>query len=67
MQLTEALEPKQQTAELILPTKHALNGIKAFLEYVSIEQRFPAAFDKLPASGIGIDIRQIAFRFRRQS
>src|ERR1700682_3929197 len=60
MQLTEALEAKQQTAELILPTRHALNGIKAFLEYVSIEQRFPAAFGKFPASRIGIDIRHHA-------
>jgi hypothetical protein len=42
MQLTEALEPQQQAAELILPAKHALDGIKAFFEYVSIEQQFPA-------------------------
>jgi len=42
--------------ELILPAKHALNGIEAFLEYVSIEQRLPATFGEFPASGIGIDI-----------
>jgi len=54
--MTEALEPKQQAAELILPTKHALNGIEAFLEYLSTEQRFPAALGGFPASGISIDI-----------
>jgi hypothetical protein len=32
MQLTEAFEPEQQAAELILPTKHALDGVDAFLE-----------------------------------
>jgi hypothetical protein len=42
--------------ELIFPTKHALNGIEAFLEYVSIEQRFPAPLGRFPASGIGMDI-----------
>src|SRR3984893_8137129 len=56
MQLTEPLEPEQQAAELILPTKHALNCIEAFLEYCSIEQWFPATFDEFPASGIGIDV-----------
>ena len=56
MQLTEALEPEQQAAELILPTKHALDGVEAFLEYVSTEQRSPTAFGRFPASRIGIDI-----------
>ena len=58
MQLvTDALEPEQQAAaELILPIKYALDGIEGFLEYVSIEQRFPATLGKLPASGIGIDV-----------
>src|SRR3982074_1111446 len=54
--MTEAFKAKQQAAELILPTQHALNGIEAFLEYVSIEQWFPATFGEFPASGIGIDI-----------
>src|ERR1700681_3726274 len=56
MQLTEPLESEQQAAELILPTKHALNGIEAFLEYVGVEQWFPATFGEFPASGIGIDV-----------
>src|ERR1700728_3979497 len=53
---TEALEPEQQATELILPAKHALNGIETFLEYVGIEKRLPATFGEFPASGIGIDI-----------
>src|SRR5271166_635138 len=56
MKLAETLESEKQAAELILPTKHALDGIEAFLEYVSIEQRLPATFGEFPASGIGIDI-----------
>jgi hypothetical protein len=54
--MTETLEPQEQSAELVLPTKHALNGIETFLEYVSTEKRFPAALGGFPASGIGIDI-----------
>src|SRR3979490_1506170 len=54
--MTEAFKAKQQAAELILPTKHALNGIEAFLEYCSTEQWLPAAFGELSASGIGVDV-----------
>src|ERR1700728_1187365 len=57
---TEALEPEQQATELILPAKHALNGIETFLEYVGIEKRLPATFGEFPASGIGIDIEHHA-------
>ena len=56
MQPAEAFEPEQQAAELILPAKHALNGIEAFLEYVSIERRLPAKFGEFPPPGIGIDV-----------
>ena len=72
MQLTEALEPEQQAAELILPTKHALDGVEAFLEYVSTEHGFrPRLADFLPlelALILGTMPRlKIAFRFCRQS
>src|ERR1700760_541631 len=56
MSLTEALKPQQQAAKLIFPTKHTLNGVEAFLEDVSIEQRFPAPLHGFPAPGIGIDV-----------
>ena len=44
----------------MLPAKHALNGIKAFFEYVGIEQRSAATLGGFPASGIGIDVGQHA-------
>jgi hypothetical protein len=37
MQLVETFEPEQQAAEFILPTEHPLNGIKPFLEDLSVE------------------------------
>jgi hypothetical protein len=37
MQPDETFEPEQQAAEFILPTEHALNGIKPFLEDFSVE------------------------------
>jgi len=42
MQLTYALKPKQQATELILPAKHALDGIEPLFEYGSIEERLAA-------------------------
>jgi hypothetical protein len=56
MQLAETFEPEQQAAEFILPTEHALNGIKPFLEDLSVELWLAAAFSRFPASGIGVDV-----------
>jgi hypothetical protein len=60
MQLAEAFESKQQATELILPTKHTLDGMEAFVEYVSIEDRLAATFGGFPAPGIGIYVRNHA-------
>src|ERR1035441_7023808 len=56
MQLAEAFEPEQQAAEFILPAEHALNGVKPFLEDLSVEKWLAAAFRGFPASGIGVDV-----------
>jgi hypothetical protein len=66
------LEPVQQAAELILPAKHALNGIEAFLEYVSIEQRLPPRLVDFPPPGLALILGtmprlKIAFRFGPRS
>jgi hypothetical protein len=56
MQLAETFEPEQQAAEFILPTKHPLNGIKPFLEDLSVEEWLAAAFGGSPRPGIGVDV-----------
>src|ERR1700759_3185299 len=56
MQLAEAFEPEQQAAEFILPAEHALDGVKPFLEDLSVEKWPTAAVSGFPTSGIGVDV-----------
>ena len=48
MQLAETFKPEQQAAEFVLPTKHALNGVKPFLEDLRVEKWLAAAFGGSP-------------------
>jgi hypothetical protein len=45
VQLTEAIEAKQQSAELVFPSEHSFNRLKSFLKYRRIEQ--PGQFNAL--------------------
>ena len=37
MDLTETIKPKQETPELVFPSKHPLDRLKSFLKYCRIE------------------------------
>ena len=72
MQLAEAFEPEQQSAEFILPGEHALDGVKPFLEDLSVEKWLAAALTDFLPLELGlmfgtIPRLKIAFRLRRQS
>lgn len=72
MQLTYALKPKEQAAKLILPAKHALDGIKTLFENGGIEERLAASLGRFPTPRIGVNVGviprlKIALRFLRQS
>ncbi len=60
MQLADALEPKQQATEFVLPAKHTLNGVEPLLENRLVEKWLAAAFREFPASGIGVYVRHHA-------
>ena len=56
MQLAEAFEPEQQSAEFILPGENALDGAKPFLEDLSVEKWLAAALNGFSTSGVGVDV-----------
>ncbi len=56
MQLTYALKPKEQAAKLILPAKHALDGIKTLFENGGIEERLAASLGRFPTPRIGVNV-----------
>ena len=72
MQLTEALEAKQQAAKFVFPPKHPLNGIKSLIENSLVEEWLAASFGVLRARGFALILGtmprlKMALRFIRQS
>gem|GEM_PF-5093672 len=53
VQLTNAFESDQETAEFVFPPEHAFNGIEAFTENLRIEQGFAPALRLLRPRGSG--------------
>ena len=56
MQRTYAFKPKQQTTELILPTKHALDRIEPLFENGGVEKRLAASLGGFSPAWIGVDV-----------
>jgi len=56
VQLAEAIETKQQAAELIFPAEHTLDGVEPLFENGGVEKRFPASLESFSTAGIRVDI-----------
>src|SRR3954468_1969026 len=56
VQLTEAIKPKQETPELVFPSKHPLDRLKSFLKYRRVKHRLAASLGLLSAARIRIDV-----------
>jgi len=56
VQLTEAIESKQQAAELIFPAEHTLDGVEPLFENGGVEKRFAASLGGFSTAGIRVDI-----------
>jgi len=72
VQLTEAIESKQQAAELIFPAEHTLDGVEPLFENGGVEKRFAASLGGFSTRGFalifGIIPRlKMALRLVRQS
>jgi len=72
VQLAEAIETKQQAAELIFPAEHTLDGVEPLFENGGVEKRFAASLESFSTAGIrvilGIIPRlRMALRLVRQS
>ena len=52
VQLAEAIETKQQAAELIFPAKHTLDGVEPLFENGGVEKRFAASLESFSTAGI---------------
>jgi hypothetical protein len=71
-QPADALEAQQQSAELVFPSKHALDRPEALFEDGRLEDRLAASFGLLSAARIGLILGtmprlKIALRLARQS
>ncbi len=56
VQLTEAIESKQQAPELVFPAKHTLNGMEPLFENGGVEKRFPTSLGGFSTAGIRVGI-----------
>ena len=56
VQLTEAIEPKQQAPELVFPAKHTLDSMEPLFENGRVEKRFSASLGGFSTAGIRVDI-----------
>src|SRR3954449_11239728 len=54
--LTEAIEAKQQSPELVFPSKHPLDRLKSFLKYRWLKERLAASLGLLSAARIRVDV-----------
>ena len=57
MQLTNAFESDQETAEFVFPPENALNGIEAFAVNLRIEDRFAPALRRFASRNSGDSFR----------
>jgi hypothetical protein len=60
MNKSQQMRWSRNGADLLLQTKHTLNGVEPFLEDRRIEKWLAAAFGGLPVSGIGVNVRHHA-------
>jgi hypothetical protein len=70
--LTEAIKTKQQSPELVFPSKHAFNRTKPFLKYRQLKERLAASLGLPSTARIRVDVGDHApiengFAVRRQS
>ena len=56
VQLAEAIETKQQVAELIFPAEHTLDRVEPLFENGGVEKRFAASLESFSTAGIRVDI-----------
>ena len=56
VQLTEAIESKQQAPELVFPAKHTLDSMEPLFENGGVEKRFAASLGGFSTAGIRVDI-----------
>lgn len=56
MQLTEAFKTKQQSPELVFPSKHPFDRPKPFFKYRRVEQHLAASFGLLSTTYIRVDV-----------
>jgi len=56
VQLTEAIESKQQAPELVFPAKHTLDSMEPLFENGGVEKRFAASLESFSTAGIRVDI-----------
>ena len=56
VQLAEAIEPKQQSPELIFPAEHPLDGVEPLFENGGVEERLAASLGGFSTAGIGVDV-----------
>jgi hypothetical protein len=56
MELTEAIKTKQQSPELVFPSKHTFNRREAFLKYRQFKERLAASLGLLSTTRIRVDV-----------
>lgn len=56
VQLTEAIETKQQTPELVFPSEYTFNRLKPLFEYCGLKSRLAAPLGPLSAPRIRVDV-----------
>ena len=56
VQLTGAIESKQQAPELVFPAKHTLDSMDPLFENGGVEKRFAASLGGFSTAGIRVDI-----------
>ena len=56
VQLTEAIEAKQEPPELVFPSKHPLDRLESFLKYRRIKERLAASLGLFSTTRIRVDV-----------
>jgi hypothetical protein len=56
VELTEAIKTKQQSPELVFPSKHAFNRREAFLKYRQFKEPLAASLGLLSTTRIRVDV-----------
>ena len=56
MQLTEAIEAKEQPPEFVFPSEHAFNRPEALFKYRRLKQRLAASLGLFSAARIRVDV-----------